>query len=138
MELSKKQLATEAKRNRRPVTVETGRPAGHGWDWEDGASGRNKLAGKRAPRAGETGCWAFPPRARSQPTVSLPRFLSCLRWARVEPALLLSVFTPAPLAALPVSRSRHCLWGPSIGGPTCHRSALRRTSLFVLQSSLLS
>jgi hypothetical protein len=42
-------------------------------------------------------------------------------------------FLPRPYLQSQESH-RHCPWGPSPGGPTCHRSALRRTSLFSLHS----
>lgn len=62
---------------------------------EDSSSGRNKSSlGSGTHGAGATGCWAFPPWARFQPTVSLPRVSSAdLRWAR---ASSIRFFTPGP------------------------------------------
>jgi hypothetical protein len=151
MEPSKKQLSMEAKRNQRPVTVETGRPwlGLGGWlqrkeqaPWEAGPTCRwdwlkewfaNLLWEKILFINEKIRLITWANSAEStNPLVSLPRFLSYLRWVRVEPALLLSVFTPALLAEpgkpspLPV--------GPESGWT--HLSSISFTPDATLQSSL--
>lgn len=131
MEPSKKQLAMEAKRNRRTVTVETGRPwLGGGW-----------LQRK------ETRSLGSGPHVQTRPVLGLSSLgpaSSQLSVCRVSSPACGGVGS-GPRFFYPFSHRPHlqgqrqpsrchataCV-GPTLCGPTCHRSALRLTSLFTL------
>ena len=137
MEPSKKQLAMEAKRNRRTVTVETGRPWLGLGGWLQRKEQAPWGAGPTCRRDRLLGLSSMGPLPANCQFAAFPLLLAvgssraCASSIRFNPG-------PTCRARAALAVSRHCQWGPRLDGPTCHRSALRRTSLFSLHSSLLS